>query len=1348
MSQNEAVLIDQPEYLDALLVDNVEHLLGLLDEEGVVVRANRSLASLCAAPRVELIGQAFWSGRWCEAVGLSREQIRRAVAAAARGQGGRLTGAGAGQRVDLSFKPVVDHSRHAASGVLYVAVEGRVEPDVLLAPARDRLQPAPNDAEAMQRQLAAMAQIYQRAPIGLALVDCGFRFVHVNQRLADMNGFPPHAHVGRNLREIVPDLADSIEVLYQAVLEGGEEVHGMILRGRTAKHAEIDRQWTLDLYPCLGDDGRIIGAIAAVSETTDVARAERARQEREQQLKAFFDSAPVGLFVLDHKLRYRRVNEPLAAIHGIPVDEHLGRSVDTVDSPFARAIETSYRAFLEGRTAPCTLDLAGERPAMAGTRRHWTVSCFPIDRGSHQSVWLGGLVLDVTEARQTKQALFRRTEDLANAQALARLTHWELPVDGGEVRWPDEIWELAGYRADQLAHIERDGATLFAADSRPAAEAALQRAIRTAEPFQLDVELVLAGGEHLWITTRGEPETDRDGRVARLRGIAQDITERKCAELALRDSEQRFQQAFSHAPIGMELVDATGLILSVNPALCELFGYGKPELLAMTLSQLTHPEDVEREAALFRRLIDGEIPSYELEQRAIRKDGRTVWTLVSRTLVTNETGSAPYVISQLLDITERKQVTARVLKLSRLYAAISETNKAIVRGDTPEDVYRAVCNAGVEYGGFHLAWIGVADPEVERIVPVEAAGPAVGFLDDIVVSTREDTPGGRGPTGRAYREQRVCQCRDLMTDPYLAPRDGSCSGGAVAHGLECAISLPLRRGGEPFGTFTVYGHDENFFDGEAVQLLQDMADSVSFALDFFDRENLRRQTDAALRASEARLQEAQAVSKMGDWELDRDTGKMTWSTQLFRLFERRVELGAPDLNEALAYFTPESLDETRDCFWHVIDTGERSELEQVVILPSGRLRYHATLIVPVESSSGRVVKLYGTVQDITERKLAERELIRRTEEVEDLYQNAPCGYHSLDADARIIRINDTELQWLGYGRAEVFGRLTAMDILTPESRILFENDFRQLKGGGVSRTLELDLLRKDGSTLPVLASSTALFNSNGTFIAARTVLANNTHRKQLESERAAYVARLAELSRHLVDVQENERRQLAGELHDQASPNLAALRITFSNLASALPPPVMAEVEPLLDDAHALLHDTTEGIRDICTNLRPATLDYAGLIPALHEYAEPFGRRTGITVVIDHENFRAELLPNVQSLLFRITQEALTNCSKHALARNIRIRLADTDDDVTLTISDDGVGFEPDSLGEAGSAPGLGLITMKERAEFAGGHFDLRSCPGKGTEIRVVFEKRANTRTQPIRGSVHDRGFRSDGPSA
>lgn len=770
------------------------------------------------------------------------------------------------------------------------------------------------------------------------------------------------------------------------------------------------------------------------------------------------------------------------------------------------------------------------------------------------------------------------------------------------------------------------------------------------------------------------------------------------------------------------LLDRDGILVRANEALATLFELpaaalvGKPFWSEPRWQDCCSigPESLRRairEAASGDKVrLTGHLTGTEDHERSIE--------LTLKPVFSAEGGAAWIVVTGLLDVFGRELADARVLRLSRLYAAISETNAAMLRSAGPEDVYRTVCTACVRHCGYWLAWIGICDPVSDRIVPVESAGPGAPWLEGAAISRDARCSEGQGPCTIAYREQRVCRISNLGAASGLDPWHRS----VAARGLAYAISLPLRRGGAPFGTLSVYGDDDQFIDDEAVGLLEEMADNISFALDHFDREALRQQAELALRESEARLHEAQAVGRIGDWELDRDSGQMTWSPQLFHLFERPLALVAPDLNGALAYYEAESLERTRSQFRHAIDTGERCKLEQTVHLASGSTRYHATEVVPVKDERGRVFKLFGTVQDITERTLAEQELLKKTREIEDLYQNAPCGYHSLDANGRIIQINDTELRWLGYTREEVVGKIALPDLLTPDCRAAFERHFAMFSKCGVLHNVELELVRKDGSTFPVVLTSTAILDADGNFVACRTALSDNSVRKQLEHERSTHSARLADLSRHMVDVQENERRKLAGELHDRASPNLAALQLTLSNIARALPPGVLKELEPLLDDAEALLLDTTTGIRDICTDLRPATLDYAGLIPALQDYAQQFSHRTGIAVHMKTDAFDAQLPPNIQSLLFRIVQEALTNCAKHAQAGTINVELTNTPARVEMRITDDGVGFELQQLGETGNTPGLGLITMKERAEFAGGRFTINSHPSKGTEITVTFD--------------------------
>lgn len=677
------------------------------------------------------------------------------------------------------------------------------------------------------------------------------------------------------------------------------------------------------------------------------------------------------------------------------------------------------------------------------------------------------------------------------------------------------------------------------------------------------------------------------------------------------------------------------------------------------------------------------------------------------------------VTAVLLFILLERRPAARLEEqsLSRLYATISAANQAIVRSRSLEEVFRAICRACVDHGGFRMAWVGLADPDTQRILVTEACGSGTEYLDGILIRTGADAPEGRGPTGIAYREERVQVCNDFSTDPGTAPWREK----AARYGFGASIALPLRRGGKTIGTLNAYAGRKHFFDDEAVSLLKELADNISFAIDHFDREALRQQAEAALRLSEGRLREAQAVGRIGDWEIDIETGHTTWSPQVFRLFERDPAHGAPDAEELLAYHFPESADLSRVAARRVIDTGERIELEQRVRLPSGRTAYHASVMMPGKDAGGRVTKLYGTVQDITGRKRTEERLRRLAEEVEDLYQHAPCGYHSVDADGILCRINETELQWLRYSRDEVIGKLNLGDLLTPASRRSFDDGMPRFKESGVMRDMEYEMIRKDGTILPVLVSATAVFDAGGRFVMSRSTVYDMSERRKMEEERAEHARRLGELSRRLVAVQEQERRLLSAELHDRTSPNLAAIRINLGIIAAELPPGIFERLGSRLEDTHALLEDATASVREICADLRPPILDHAGLLPALEGYALQFADRTGIAVRVGADP-QMRLAADVESLLFRIVQEALTNCAKHAGADAIAVELRQVGPHAVLTISDDGVGFDPGMLERSGRVPGLGLLTMRERAEFAGGKFSIESNPGRGTRIRVEIQ--------------------------
>jgi PAS domain S-box-containing protein len=381
--------------------------------------------------------------------------------------------------------------------------------------------------------------------------------------------------------------------------------------------------------------------------------------------------------------------------------------------------------------------------------------------------------------------------------------------------------------------------------------------------------------------------------------------------------------------------------------------------------------------------------------------------------------------------------------------------------------------------------------------------------------------------------------------------------------------------------------------------------------------------------------------------------------------------------------------------------------------------------VPRFDAAGAFVGYIGSCLDITERKLAEgqlKDMAKRLEhyaaEVDDLYQHAPCGYHSLDASGTIVAVNDTELSWLGYRRNELVGKPFTM-LLNADGHAAFAKQFPRTQEHGGCRDIPFELVRKDGSVLPVSLSATLVRDREGRFLRTRSVVHDMTEHRRLERERAEHALLTERLSRRLVAVQEEERRRLAATLHDWTSPNLATLRLILRNITTAADAPEPAQLRATLEDAQALLDDTTAGLREICSDLHPTVLDFAGLQPAIESYASQFRLRTGIDVRLHGSVAPGALSSEIDSALFRIVQEALANCVKHARASTIDITLERLAAGVHLTIADNGAGFDGAALGRGGFGGGLGLITMRERTEFVGGRFTIESSPGAGVTISI-----------------------------
>lgn len=231
-----------------------------------------------------------------------------------------------------------------------------------------------------------------------------------------------------------------------------------------------------------------------------------------------------------------------------------------------------------------------------------------------------------------------------------------------------------------------------------------------------------------------------------------------------------------------------------------------------------------------------------------------------------------------------------------------------------------------------------------------------------------------------------------------------------------------------------------------------------------------------------------------------------------------------------------------------------------------------------------------------------------------------------------------------------------------------------------------------------------------------TVLSMALYKHQAEAKLLTTTRQLQALSRRVLEAQEQERRRVAIELHDELGQSLTAIKINLQlgeRFKDKAPPDLYSENIRIVEDA-------LQQVRSLATALRPSMLDDLGLAPALKWVAEQSASRGGFEVRFHHERSLDRLAPEIETACFRIVQEALTNITRHAKAQRVEINLRRDVDEMVLQVCDDGVGFDTVAMRErATTGASLGVLGMQERATLLGGRLDMASVIGQGSTVEL-----------------------------
>ncbi|MBD2775604.1 PAS domain S-box protein [Iningainema tapete] len=522
-------------------------------------------------------------------------------------------------------------------------------------------------------------------------------------------------------------------------------------------------------------------------------------------------------------------------------------------------------------------------------------------------------------------------------------------------------------------------------------------------------------------------------------GIAKDITQQKQMETALRDSELRYATLTKAAPVAIFRLDNAGNCIYVNDRWSEMTGRPIQAALGMGWAEAVHSEDRDR---ILREWFNAQLEPTGLfynEGRHLRPDGSINWFHCYVSPETNANGGIIGYIGTLTDITNRKQAEEQLHRLSeRLTLALQSGRFGIWEYD---------------FAQARQIW------------------------DDRMHELYGFSPGDFSGTYDAWLNCLHPEDRDYMLATIEQVLQGK-----QEYNLEFRIV-------EPSGKIRFlkgYGILKRNQQGEPIRIIginYDISDHKLAEQELIRNKDLR----------EAIFNESADAIFLVDPQtlLTLDCNRR--AVELFEATDKTELIFIEGHKLQRHQFSP---DEMASIVAEMQSKGVWSrEIEYVTL--QGKIFWGNIAAKPI-TIAGNTMNLVR-LSDITERKQAEEALAKYAHEVEDLYNNAPCGYHSLDSEGRLIKVNETELQLLGYTREEMIGQ-PLTNFFTQDSRLAFAQNYPRFKEQNWVKDLEYDMICKDGTVLPVLISATAVKDGDGNYLYNRATLFDIRERKQTAQE--------------------------------------------------------------------------------------------------------------------------------------------------------------------------------------------------------------------------------------------------------
>ena len=807
----------------------------------------------------------------------------------------------------------------------------------------------------------------------------------------------------------------------------------------------------------------------------------------------------------------------------------------------------------------------------------------------------------------------------------------------------DEIERLSGYpTGDFLASAVRSYASIIHPDDRQMVENVVLEGVQNKSPYTIEYRIVHADGEPRWVYERGQGIFDDEGNVEWLDGVIVEVTERKQAEGALQESEERHRTLFeSSRDAIMTLAPPSWKFTAGNAAAVEMFGAkDEAEFSSLAPWQLSPESQADGGPSVDKAI--------EMIETAVREGSHLFdWT---HKRVGGEEFPATVLLTRM-EFGGQTLLQATVRDITMQKAAEEALRES-------EQRYRAIFESAAE-------GILIADIETKKFL---FANPAVSAM-----------------LGYSEGELLNMGIQDIHP-PEDMPRNIARFEAAATGKTKVILDIPCVR---KDGTIV-------FVDINTGMML---LDGREYLIGLFTDVTERRQAERAVKF------QAMLLDQIDDQVTATDLqGKITYVNVAeardkgftkAELIGQSVEIFGedPDFGATQMEIVERTL---RDGRW---------EGEIVNYTKRGERRILQVRTRLIHDPQGQPTALCGISTDITDRKAAEDALRESEKRYRQLVEGLNEGIAATDRSGTITFVNRAFAEIIG-DSAEALVGSDFFGSINNYQRDAFRRAFLDPSIG--SPDYQIMLLRRDDKLLYLSMQGSPIMDDQGNHLGTLIVINDITQRRQAEES-------LKKAHRQLMYAGEQERHAIAKDLHDSLGQQAVAMHLAVESLLTRAKQADNAYVQELARLSQTC-ESLTEDIRNTCYGLYPPTLEMLGLCAALRQLLRDNEHIINAKMACCEKCEDIRLAPDIEIALFRIAQEAVSNVLRHGKAEHMELNLYMDGMDVVLTVSDDGVDFDVEN-----TEAGLGLLSMRERANAVGGSLEISSQPGRTSVIARIL---------------------------